>query len=219
MIELFAELAPRRLALPARPVRWVAGLSRVGSVGGSLGGALALGLGARRALAVRRRVALRPTRGFTRGVVHDLSLATAFGGVVFGKLALDPAARVLRRPEDRGRMVTAPWRAFAWTSGVSLTAAAITWLAGGRSRALRAAPDLTHAKDALLAVSLATGAVNAAAGLKLARANGVPMESGAEPSPEAGQMAMTHRIGLWSGYAHMLALAGTIAVGSLLDRA
>src|SRR5690606_17734048 len=106
----------------------------------------------------------------------------------------------------------------AGVSAVSLGAAAITWIAGDRARALRYAPHLARSKDALLAMSLATGAVNAAAGLTLARADGVPMKSGAEPSPAAGKLAKVHRVGLWSGYAHMLALAGTIAVGSLLDR-
>jgi protease I len=32
MVELFAELAPRQLAVPGRPVRWVAGLTRPASV-------------------------------------------------------------------------------------------------------------------------------------------------------------------------------------------
>lgn len=213
MIDLFSELAPRELAIPNRPVRWAAELSRAGT----LAGGLALGLAAREAMKVRRRSAFRPTGGFAKEMIHDLGLAVSLGGVVFGKLALDPAARVLERPEDRGRMVAAPWRAFVLTSGVSLAAASLTWLVDGRPRALRSAPQLARVKDGLLAASLITGLINAAAGVRLARADGVPMESGAKPSPAAGKLANVHRVGLWSGYAHMLALAGTIAVGSLLD--
>lgn len=214
MIELFAELAPRQRHVPARSVRWVARANRAGT----LVGAAALGLAARRLLVVRRRL-LRPSASDRmQGALHNLALALSFGGIAFAKLALDPAARVLPSREDRGRMITAPWRAFVYTSGASLLTATATWLAWGRPRALRRSLTLTHTKDALLAASLATGLVNAVSGLKLARAERVPMESGARPSPEAGKLAKVHRTGLLSGYAHMLALAGTIAVGSMLER-
>jgi protease I len=214
MIELFAELAPCLVETPRRPVRWVASATRVGTIAG----AAALGLAARRVPAMRRRL-LRPSASDrVQSAVHDLALATAFGGIAFAKLALDPAARTLASREDRGRMITAPWRAFVYTSGASLIAATVTWIAWGRPRAIRYSPKLAHTKDALLAASLATGLVNAASGLALARADGVPMESGARPSPEAGKLAKVHRTGLLSGYAHMLALAGTIAVSSMLER-
>lgn len=213
MIELFSALAPRRLAAPDRPVRWVAEATRAGTLIGAVG----IGLALRRALA-GRRLARRSSSGVAPTVVHDLALGLAFGGIAFAKLALDPSARVLPALEDRGRMITAPWRAFVFTSGASLIAATVTWLAWGRPRALRRSPQLTHSKDALLAISLATGAVNAAAGLALARADRVPMESGARPSPTAGKLATVHRTGLLSGYAHMLALASTIAVSSMLAR-
>lgn len=214
MIELFAELAPCHLEKPARNVRWVAEASRMGTLAGAVG----LGLAARRLLTMRRRLMRRPTSDRVQEAVHDLALATAFGGIAFAKLALDPAARALPSREDRGRMITAPWRAFMYTSGASLIAATVTWLAWGRPRALRDSPTLTHTKDALLAASLATGVVNALSGHALSRAERVPMESGARPSPEAGKLAKVHRTGLFSGYAHMLALAGTIAVGSMLER-
>jgi hypothetical protein len=185
---------------------------------GTLAGAVGLGLAARRLLTMRRRMLRRPTSARVQEAVHDLALATAFGGIAFAKLALDPAARALPSREDRGRMITAPWRAFVYTSGASLIAATVTWLAWGRPRALRDSPTLAHTKDALLAASLATGVVNALSGHALSRAERVPMESGARPSPEAGKLAKVHRTGLLSGYAHMLALAGTIAVGSMLER-
>jgi protease I len=74
MVELFDELAPRELATPARPVRWVAELTRVGAVAG----AAALGLAARRALSVRRHSLVRQSRS---RVGRSVALAIGLGGV------------------------------------------------------------------------------------------------------------------------------------------
>lgn len=153
----------------------------------------------------------------TVAIVHQLSLATAFGGMVFAKAALDPAARVLPDREDRGRMVVAPWRTFLIPAAVALLGGTATWIWGDRSRALAVAPRLAHTKDALLAACIATGAINAAAGLKLSRSGSVPMENGARPAA-GSPVARTHLTGVLSGYAHLVALAATIGIGAVLAR-
>jgi hypothetical protein len=42
-------------------------------------------------------------------IVHRLGLAAAFGGMVFGKLGLDPAVDVIEERSERGRVITRAW--------------------------------------------------------------------------------------------------------------
>ncbi|HLL24893.1 MAG TPA: DJ-1/PfpI family protein, partial [Kofleriaceae bacterium] len=221
MVELFAAHAPRGLKSVPRPMHALATASRVATLGA--GGLLVAGvaktlLDSPRVGAAIARVRRQPKPAADSvAIVHELALGIAFGGIAFAKIALDPAARVLARRTDRGRMVVAPWRAFVVPSGIALVAGVATWIGGDRRRALALAPGLARTKDALLAASVLTGAVDAAAGIALSKSGDVPMESGAEPTGNHG-VARTHRVGLAAGYAHLFALAGTLAVGAVLAR-
>ncbi len=130
MVELFDELAPRGAALPRRLSKWIAHLTRAATVAG--GFALA-GM----ALARRRSAArARPGRGDVLArAVHVLVPAAAFGGVLFGKIALDLAARAPGRRNDRARIHRAV-ACFLLPSGISFTLAIATWIAAGRRRAM-----------------------------------------------------------------------------------
>ena len=210
MVETFAMHAARGLEVPSRALRPLAWLSRAATLGA---GAL---LVTRVAMPILRGRRHHTRVTDARSIAHDVALAASFGGMLFAKTALDRAARVMPHPEDRGRMVVAPWRAFITPSGIALATALGTWLLGERRRSMIHSPRLTYLKDGLLFASIVTGAVNAFSGLKLAHADRVPMESGARPSPAAGDLAKVHNVGLVSGYGHLAAVGASIAVGAML---
>jgi hypothetical protein len=95
-------------------------------------------------------------------IAHDVGLATALGGTLFGREALHPALREgIDDQLDRDRVADAAWRKFSWVNLAAHAAMATTWFAG---RALltgrevnRVSRPLTVAKDALITASLATG--------------------------------------------------------------
>ena len=95
-------------------------------------------------------------------IAHDVGLATALGGTLFGREALHPALREgIDDQLDRDRVADSAWRRFSWINLAAHGAMAATWFAGrtmlsGRE-VTRAARPLTVAKDALITASLATG--------------------------------------------------------------
>jgi hypothetical protein len=95
-------------------------------------------------------------------IAHDVGLATALGGTLFGREALHPALREgIDDQLDRDRVADSAWRRFSWINLAAHGAMAATWFAGrtmlsGREVNRKARP-LTVAKDALITASLATG--------------------------------------------------------------
>ena len=95
-------------------------------------------------------------------IAHDVGLATAIGGTLFGREALHPALREgIHDQKDRDRVADAAWRRFSWVNLAGHAAMASTWFAGralltGRE-ATRLSRPLTLTKDALIVASLATG--------------------------------------------------------------
>lgn len=95
-------------------------------------------------------------------IAHDVGLATAIGGTLFGREALHPALREgIDDQNDRDRVADAAWRRFSWVNLAGHAAMASTWFAG---RALltgrevdRLSRPLTVTKDVLIVASLATG--------------------------------------------------------------
>ena len=95
-------------------------------------------------------------------IAHDVGLATAIGGTLFGREALHPALREgIDDQNDRDRVADAAWRRFSWVNLAGHAAMASTWFAG---RALltgrevdRLSRPLTLTKDALIVASLTTG--------------------------------------------------------------
>ena len=107
-------------------------------------------------------------------IAHDVGLATAIGGTLFGREALHPALREgIDDQEDRDRVADLAWRKFSWVNLAAHGAMAATWFAG---RALlsgrevnRLSRPLTVAKDALIVGSLATGIASIVLGRALGR--------------------------------------------------
>ena len=102
-------------------------------------------------------------------IAHDVGLATAIGGTLFGREALHPALREgIDDQEDRDRVADAAWRKFSWVNLAGHVAMASTWFAGramlsGREVDKVSRP-LTVAKDALIVASLATGVASVVLG-------------------------------------------------------
>ncbi len=46
-------------------------------------------------------------------VMHDLGLATNFGGALFGKVGLHPAVRQITSERERGEVVAEAWKGFS----------------------------------------------------------------------------------------------------------
>jgi hypothetical protein len=93
-------------------------------------------------------------------VAHDLGLATAIGGALYGKLAMHPALRVADAA-TRDRVADLAWRRFSIWNLAAHGVVAASWLVGrsllsGREAGAAARP-LTLAKDVCVATSLASG--------------------------------------------------------------
>jgi hypothetical protein len=158
-------------------------------------------------------------------VLHNLGLATGFGGSLFGKVALNPAARVVSDKVERGKVVNAAWNGYNILNAIALGTTALTWFTGrtlvsGRSIS-RGARRLVLAKDVLLGSTLATGAVNLIGGAYLAKktlAENVPMESGSRPAPEAPPDVKTvAKLVNWMGVLNIACMAGVIGLTTWLD--
>lgn len=109
----------------------------------------------------------------TAWVVHDLGLASAFGGSLFGKLALEPAVGEVSNERERTRVEDRAWKRFSVWNTIGLAAIGITWFAGRKMlsgrEVSRSARGLTIAKDALVGTSLGVGAAATVIGRLLAR--------------------------------------------------
>jgi hypothetical protein len=94
-------------------------------------------------------------------MAHNVGLATAIGGAMFGHEALTPALGEIADRKQRDQVANVAWRRFSWINLAGHAAVAATWFAGrsmlsGRSVS-HAARRMTVAKDALVIASLATG--------------------------------------------------------------
>lgn len=93
-------------------------------------------------------------------MAHNLGIATALGGTLFGRRALEPAVREIG--ERQGDQISeAAWRRFSWINLAAHGAIAATWFVGrgmltGRGVS-ETARKLVVVKDALVVASLATG--------------------------------------------------------------
>jgi len=97
-------------------------------------------------------------------IAHDMSLAAGFGGSLFGKMALQPAVKLISSTPERSKVVHEVWKDYSIVNAISLGTAVATWIAGrvmisGRviDRQTRA---LVIAKDVLLSTSAVTGLCN-----------------------------------------------------------
>jgi hypothetical protein len=120
--------------------------------------------------------------------LHDLGLATWFGGSLMGAVGLNGAAAQVEEPKQRLRVANAGWN--RWTP-VNL-AGIVAHLAGGavllganKGRVAshqQGVGQATVIKTALTGAALAATARSRALGARLDEAGEVPVEGGTEPS-------------------------------------
>ena len=119
--------------------------------------------------------------------LHDLGLATWFGGSLMGAVGLNGAAAEVEEPKQRLRVANAGWN--RWTpvnlAGIAAHLAGGAVLLGankGRVASQQGVAQATVVKTALTGAALAATAWSRALGAKLNEAGEVPVEGGTDPS-------------------------------------
>lgn len=166
-----------------------------------------------------------PVLSSTALVLHNLGLATGFGGTLFGKIALNPAVKVIDRKEERGQVANAAWNGFNIVNAVSVGTAALTWLIGRAKLSGREIDSETRglviAKDVLLGATVALGAANIFSGASLAAQapeGAVPAETGDTPAAETPSKAAALMKAIdVMGIVNLAAMAGVIGITALLN--
>jgi hypothetical protein len=131
--------------------------------------------------------------------LHDLGLATWFGGSLMGAVGLNGAAADLEEPKQRLRVANAGWN--RWTpvnlAGIAAHLAGGAVLLGankGRVAGQQGVAQATVAKTALTGAALAATAWSRALGAKLDQAGEVPVEGGTDPRTDTPEdMAKAQR--------------------------
>jgi hypothetical protein len=121
--------------------------------------------------------------------LHDLGLATWFGGSLMGAVGLNGAAADVEEPKQRLRVANAGWN--RWTpvnlAGIAAHVVGGAVLLGankGRVASQQGVAQATVAKTALTGAALAATAWSRALGAKLDEAGEVPVEGGTEPGAD-----------------------------------
>ena len=122
-------------------------------------------------------------------IAHNLGLAASFGGLLFGKTALNARLDVLDSKPDRGKLLNAAWNRYNVVNALSLGTAALTWFVGRAGISGRSideeARGFVLAKDVLFILSALTGLASILQGLSLSRQapdGAVPIQTGTKPS-------------------------------------
>src|SRR5687767_5929732 len=151
-----------------------------------------------------------PTASTTAWAIHDLALASSFGGSLFGKFAFHPAVCHATDARERGQIIDTAWKRFSLLNLMSHGVFAATWLVGrhmltGREidRRTRA---LVTAKDIMVATAVASGVTSMALGVA------------GEHDPQIGitQRPKAIRASKIAGYINLAALAGVVGVTAVL---
>ena len=165
-----------------------------------------------------------PTLSSAGWIVHDVGLATAIGGSLFGKVALEPALGEVSMPIERDHASEKAWNRFSWINLASHVAFAVPWLIGrrmltGREVSARAR-GLTRTKDVVVGLSLITGVSSIVIGRLLGRkaraGEGPERARSGQARGEAYEATVLEKAVATLGTINMLANAGVLAVTSLL---
>jgi hypothetical protein len=120
--------------------------------------------------------------------LHDVGLATWFGGSLMGATGVNGAAAAVQDPSQRLRVATTGWS--RWTplnlAGIAAHLAGGAVLTGANKSRLAGQQGVAAAsavKTALTVAALGTTAYARVLGKKLERAGDVPVEGGTTPSP------------------------------------
>jgi hypothetical protein len=121
--------------------------------------------------------------------MHDLGLATWFGGNLMGAVGLNRATSAAKDPSERTRLDSIGWSAWWPVQGAAIAAHLVGSVGMLRADRGRVATDAgaasnTALKTVVTVAAIATSAASGVLGAKVAQAAPVPAESATEPSPE-----------------------------------
>jgi hypothetical protein len=158
-------------------------------------------------------------------VLHDLGLATGFGGPLFGRLAMHPAVAAVSDKVERGVVTNRAWQRFQFIQAASIGAAALTWLAGRAAISGhvidRKSRWMVLAKDGLLGAMAACNLGAMIGGRALGQRveeYGHPIETGNEPAWETpSSTARVQRFVNACGNLSLVAAAGVIGLTAVLN--
>ena len=129
-------------------------------------------------------------------VAHNLGLAACFGGLLFGKVALNPSLSAIGSEAERGKILNTAWNRYNAINVASFATAAATWFPGrlglSGEEIDQQTRNLVLAKDVLFGVGALTGLASVVQGRSLAGQapdGAVPIESGTTPAAETPEKA------------------------------
>ena len=119
--------------------------------------------------------------------MHDIGLATWFGGALMGAVGLNGATNEVADPTDRTTVASAGWARWAPVNAVAIGAhliGGIGLILGNRNRLAvdGGARTNTIVKSALTGVALASTAFSGWKGAQVAKAGQIPADGGVIPS-------------------------------------
>ncbi len=130
-------------------------------------------------------------------IAHDLGLAASFGGLLFGRTAMNPSLKYIESSRaDRGRVLNKTWNRYNTVNVLSFGLATASWFAGRAALSGRSIDDdaqnLSRIKDALYVSGAVSGLASVISGLRLANQapdGAVPIEDGSTPGAETPEQA------------------------------
>jgi hypothetical protein len=120
--------------------------------------------------------------------LHDIGLATWFGGTLFGAVSLNAASATVSAATERTRVANVGWLRFwpvqaAGTAAYLAGAARITQTDAYRLAKQKGVTASSWTKTGVTAAALGASAYAGVLGQQVMRAGDVPAESGVEPTP------------------------------------
>ena len=159
--------------------------------------------------------------------VHDLGIATWFGGQVFGKFALNPVVQRISNPRERGKVANSGWFSFNPIGFGGLAAAGLVHYAARKTemRDTMLTPverRLARAEDLLMATSQVLTLATGIQGARLARqapGGAVPIKTGTKPLRRTPPKAAALQRSIEAlGNGNLLAGVGLVTVHALHNR-
>lgn len=130
-------------------------------------------------------------------IAHDLGLAASFGGLLFGRTAMNPSLAYIESSKaDRGRVLNKTWNRYNTVNVVSFGVATAGWFAGRAALSGRSIDDdaqnLSRIKDILYIAGAVSGLASVISGARLAGQapdGAVPIENGSTPAVDTPEEA------------------------------
>lgn len=129
-------------------------------------------------------------------VAHNLGLGACFGGLLFGKTALNPSLDAIDSEADRGKILNTTWNRYNLINVAAFATAAATWFPGrlglSGQEIDQQTRNLVLVKDLLFALGALTGLASVIQGRALtgqAPEGAVPIESGTTPAATTPEKA------------------------------